>query len=89
MVPKLRSYDMGLGKASISASLLLEALLELHSNLKYGKWSGYEHQLEDLRINIQGVPKLVCQLCFEISPSYVDVLQNPFNHLNQQCLAIF
>ena len=31
--------------------------------------------------NLQGVPKLVCQLYFEISPSCMDVLQNPFNHL--------
>ena len=38
---------------------------------------------------IQGVRKLVCQLCFEISQSYVDVLQNPFNQLRSDVRQFF
>ena len=33
------------------------------------------------QLHLQGVRKLMTQLCFEISRLYVDVLQNPFNHL--------
>ena len=33
------------------------------------------------KVELQGVRKLVCQLYFEISHSYVDVLQIPFNQL--------